>query len=70
MSTTNRRKFIATTATLAAGTAVASALPQTTMENKYPIVHHVFFWLKNPGSVEDRDTIIAGLKTLKKNRDH
>src|SRR5258708_3789102 len=29
-----------------------------------PIVHHVFFWLKNPGSVEDRDQLVAGLKTL------
>ncbi|TSD67803.1 Dabb family protein [Inquilinus sp. KBS0705] len=66
MSTTNRRKFIATTAALAASTAVASALPLISMESKYPIVHHVFFWLKNPGSVEDRDKIIAGLKTLKK----
>jgi hypothetical protein len=67
MSTTNRRKFIATTAMLATGTAVASALPITYMEkSKYPIVHHVFFWLKNPGSIEDRDKIIAGLKTLKK----
>ncbi len=30
------------------------------------MVHHVFFWLKNPGSVADRDRIIEGLKTLRK----
>ncbi|MCD2323613.1 Dabb family protein [Sphingomonas sp. IC-56] len=29
------------------------------------IVHHVFFWLKNPGSQADRDALIAGLKTLR-----
>lgn len=32
----------------------------------YPIVHHVFFWLKNPGSTTDRDQLIEGIKTLKK----
>ncbi|MFD0793575.1 Dabb family protein [Mucilaginibacter litoreus] len=66
MSTTNRRKFIATAATVAAGTAVASAMPITNTMSKYPVVHHVFFWLKNPGSVDDRNKIIAGLKTLRK----
>lgn len=30
-----------------------------------PMIHHVFFWLKNPGSKADRDALIAGLKTLK-----
>lgn len=65
MSTSNRRKFIATTAALATG-AAASALPLNTMENKYPVIHHVFFWLKNPGSIEDRDKLVAGVKTLSK----
>jgi len=62
----NRRKFIGTAAALAAGTLAASALPITTMENKYPVVHHVFFWLKNPESKADRDKLIAGIKALKK----
>jgi hypothetical protein len=30
-----------------------------------PIVHHVFFWLKNPESATDRDQLIAGIRTLK-----
>lgn len=30
------------------------------------VVHHVFFWLKNPSSTADRDKLIEGLKTLKK----
>jgi hypothetical protein len=35
---------------------------------KYPkeklLVHHVFFWLKNPQSQADQQQLIAGLKTL------
>ena len=62
----NRRKFIGTAAALAAGTIVANALPKTTMESKYPVVHHVFFWLKNPESKSDKDKLIAGIKALKK----
>lgn len=29
-------------------------------------IHHVYFWLKNAGSVEDRDALIAGLRKLSK----
>ncbi|WP_106529633.1 Dabb family protein [Chitinophaga niastensis] len=65
MNKSNRRAFIGTAAALAAGTA-ASAIPLTNMEKRYPIVHHVFFWLKNPDSKEDRDKLIAGVKTLSK----
>lgn len=28
------------------------------------LLHHVFFWLKNPDSQADRDQLIAGIKTL------
>jgi len=66
MNKSNRRKFIATTASLAIGTAASSAMPLIAAENKYPIVHHVFFWLKNPDSMEDRDKLVAGVKTLAK----
>ena len=66
MSTSNRRKFLGTAAALAAGTAAAAAIPTTNMDKKYPIVHHVFFWLKNPESKEDRDKLVAGVKTLSK----
>jgi hypothetical protein len=65
MSTLNRRKFIGTTAILATATA-ATAIPTTPMKTKYPVVHHVFFWLKNPGSIADRDQLAAGVKTLSK----
>jgi len=66
MSSSSRRKFIGTVAAVAAGTAASAAMPLTSMENKYPITHHVLFWLKNPDSKEDRDKLIAGLKKLTK----
>ena len=35
-------------------------------KKKNLIVHHTLFWLKNPESVEDRDTLVTNLKTLEK----
>ena len=76
MEKKNRRNFIekgaATVAAAALGLpAAASAAPAknaaavtTGDTNRPPIVHHVFFWLKNPTSTEDRDKLVAGLKTL------
>lgn len=29
-----------------------------------PLIHHAIFWLKNPGSTEDRDKLAEGVKTL------
>ena len=34
-------------------------------QDKTPLVHHVFFWLKNPDSQEDRDKLVEGVKTLR-----
>ena len=52
-------------AILTAGAPV-SAMASKNAEKKYPIVHHAFFWLKNPGSAEDRDKLVASVKTLSK----
>jgi hypothetical protein len=62
----NRRAFIATAAMLTAG--AASGMSITTMDKKEKkrLAHHVFFWLKNPGSKEDLEKLIAGLRTLAK----
>jgi hypothetical protein len=65
MSKPTRRKSIATAAPLNTDTA-ASATPLKKAGNKKQVIHHVFFWLKNPGSKEDLDKLLAGLKTLKK----
>lgn len=63
MKVSNRKRFILTAATLATGLAV-SASSSKKIDNNYPVVHHVFFWLKNPGLKEDLEKLIAGLKTL------
>jgi len=64
MANLNRKTFILSGVALAAGT-VASAMPSTE-KNKYPVVHHALFWLKNPTSIADRDKLVAGVKTLSK----
>ena len=65
MKQTNRRKFISTAAAIGAVTAV-SATPLHTKAKGKQLAHHVFFWLKNPDSVEDRDKLVEGVKTLSK----
>lgn len=65
MKRQNRRKFIVTTALLSTGLA-ASALIPANKENKQQVIHHVFFWLKNPASKEDLNKLIDGLRTTKK----
>jgi Stress responsive A/B Barrel Domain len=65
MKQSSRRAFIGKGA--AAAGAVLSATPAMIMKpiaERPPIVHHVFFWLKNPSSVDDRNALVAGLKTL------
>lgn len=35
--------------------------------SRFPkLVHHVFFWLKNPQSKEDLKALLAGIRTLEK----
>jgi len=59
----SRRSFI---------TSVAIAAPAVLMANglaspeKNMFVHHVYFWLKDPGSKADKDKLVAGLKKLAK----
>ena len=60
-----RRKFLTSVVALTAGTA-AAAMPLNTTTDKKQLVHHVFFWLKNPDSIEDRDKLVEGVKTLSK----
>jgi hypothetical protein len=65
MKKQNRRKFIASASLLStwfAGSAFAAA----NKKDKPQLLHHVFFWLKNPGSKEDLNKLIEGLRTLEK----
>jgi len=59
----NRRRFLSTTALAGAGI-LTNGVPQP--QKKSRIVHHVFFWLKNPSSKEDLSKLLAGVRTLKK----
>jgi hypothetical protein len=60
---TSRRTFIAATA----AAAVTTQAGASAAVNTYPkLIHHVFFWLKNPQSKEDLSKLLAGLRTLAK----
>lgn len=69
MNAFDRRLFLS--AALAAGTfaggpsIAAQDHPGPKTEGTAPLIHHVFFWLKNAGSQADRDRLISGLRTLK-----
>ena len=60
-----RRNFLAATSILG-GSLAASAMPLESKQSKKQVVHHVFFWLKNPNSKEDLAKLLAGLQTLKR----
>lgn len=55
-----------TTSTLITAGLAANVLSAFSGAEKKAIIHHVFFWLKNPGSKEDLDKLLAGLQTLRK----
>ena len=64
MIKSNRRKFLA----LAAGLAAVSSVKGNTLMTmkKKNLAHQVYFWLKKPDSAEDRTELIKGIKTLRK----
>jgi len=61
----DRRKFVTSTSLLTLGASV-NAFPMDEKKEKKVLVHHAIFWLKNPASVEDRDKLVAGVKSLGK----
>lgn len=68
MTDRSRRDVIVAATALAAGVAAtasrAAASMSTSKASFPPVVHHVFFWLKNPDSREDLAKLLAGLRTL------
>jgi hypothetical protein len=58
-----RREFIATASLLAASPLILGKM--TDEKKSSQVVHHVFFWLKNPGSEADKKQLIEGLNTLR-----
>ena len=62
-----RREFISNTGkAMVAGGLVTLTENETPhmIENKF--IHHVYFWLKNTGSKEDRAKLVEGLQKLSK----
>ncbi len=67
MNTSTRRQFLSTSAALGASTLLT--LPAHAEGASAPLalpklVHMVYFWLKRPDSVEDREQLIRGIRTL------
>lgn len=63
MSKQSRRQFI----TAAGVTGIATLAGNSVMAAKIApkvFIHHVYFWLNNPDSQEDKAKLIAGLKKL------
>lgn len=65
--TTTRREFLTASAIAGAALAAPAAIAASTAAATNPmpkLLHHVFFWLKNPDSAADRAKLIAGVKSL------
>jgi hypothetical protein len=62
---TSRRTFIAAAGAIATTSAVTSS-GASNVSTHPKLVHHVFFWLKNPESKDDLAKLLAGLRTLTK----
>lgn len=61
-----RRTFLAGLSMIAFGLTAFTNPDKKKKMSKSPLVHHVFFWLKNPDSKEDLAKLIAGVKSLEK----
>jgi|TARA_B100000212_G_C27287841_1_gene495951 hypothetical protein len=67
MTDTKRRQFLATAGALASLSALpasAQATPRASAELP-PILHMVYFWLKDTTSTEDKQKLIDGLQSLR-----
>lgn len=59
------RREMAAMIALGSTAATFSSAAAGVLPSQPKLVHHVFFWLKNPGSQADREKLIAGLRLLK-----
>ncbi len=65
MNNFSRRQFVEKTSKAAlAGSFIFAVSIQQEKEMENVFVHHVYFWLKNADSAEDRGKLVAGLKKL------
>lgn len=63
MALSSRRQFIGQ---VAAGSSALVAGSFDQLAAKRIFIHHVYFWLKNAESKDDRDKLVEGLKKLSK----
>lgn len=66
MSNKSRRNFLYRAGALVATTGLFSSFTTNIMKKreKNIFIHHVYFWLKNPDSAEDRAKLLEGLEKL------
>src|SRR5690606_29358403 len=66
MTNHGRRHVITAAAAALAGASISTeaASSPASKASIPPIVHHVFFWLKNPQSKDDLARLLTGLRTL------
>lgn len=61
MTKQNRRAFLGTSLLALGSTSLFATAPASA-----PLIHHVFFWLKNPSSNADLEKLLEGIRSLKK----
>ena len=61
-----RRDFVKNSALAVAAASTPLTASGAGEKKKEVFVHHVYFWLKNPGSEADKNKLIEGLQTLLK----
>lgn len=66
MKKMSRRGFVKNSALAVAAATTPLAATGAETRKKELFVHHVYFWLKNPGSEADRNKLIEGLQALAK----
>ncbi|MBC8110814.1 MAG: Dabb family protein [Verrucomicrobia bacterium] len=60
----SRIKFLEKITALLAVTSLTGLQTNAQPKSKQMFVHHVFFWLKNPGSKEEAAKLLQGLQSL------
>ena len=67
MKNISRRKFLGDSSKVSlAGSAIFAINNVNTQVMHHIFIHHVYFWLKNNGNVDDRNRLVDGLKKLSK----
>ena len=64
MEKLSRRAFVEKSTVALAGAGLPAAVPAENL--KHMFIHHVFFWMKNPKSQEDKARLLKGLQSLTK----